>query len=129
MKSSGRTSFAIAAKSSGFLMSCFGKAMPPFGHSRIALSRASSSVGAQLTWSWRSFGTAGLPASRAALVAGHPEELDLLVGRADGDHPLGELAGLLGVDRAGGRDVDRDGLVRARVQLRALELEVLARGA
>ncbi len=66
-KSSGRTSFAIAAKSSGFRMSCFGKGIPPFGHSRIALASASSSVGAQLTWTWRSLGieTGSLPASRA----------------------------------------------------------------
>jgi hypothetical protein len=63
LKSSGRTSLAIAAKSSGFLMSCFGKDMPPFGHSRRALCMASSSVRAQLTWSCRSFGTDGLPAS------------------------------------------------------------------
>ena len=67
MKSSGRTSLAIAAKSSGFLMSCFGKGMPPFGHSRTALSTASSSVGAQDTWIWSSFGlpAGSLPASRA----------------------------------------------------------------
>ncbi len=57
----------MAAKSSGFLMSCLGKGIPPFGHSRTALLVASSSVGAQLTWTWSSFGipAGSLPASRA----------------------------------------------------------------
>ena len=58
---------AIAAKSSGFRMSCLGNGIPPFGHSRIALSMASWSVRAQETWIWSSFGIAvgSLPASRA----------------------------------------------------------------
>ena len=61
------TIFAIAAKSSGFLMSCFGNGIPPFGHSRTAFSTASSSVGAQETWIWSSFGdvVTSLPASLA----------------------------------------------------------------
>ncbi len=41
--------------------------MPPFGHSVIALARASSSVGAQDRCSWSTFGMVdgSLPASRA----------------------------------------------------------------
>ncbi len=66
-KFSGRTSFAIAAKSSGLRMSCLGKAIPPFGHSLMAMSVASSSVCAQLMCSCRIFGmfVGSLPASRA----------------------------------------------------------------
>ena len=68
LKSSGRTSFAIAAKSSGFLMSCFGKGHPAVGPlvDRVP-STASSSVGAQETWIWSIFGvpSGSLPASRA----------------------------------------------------------------
>ncbi len=66
-KCSGLTSLAIAAKSSGLRMSCFGKAMPPFGHSVRAFSSAASSVLAQLRWSCRIFGAdvGSLPASRA----------------------------------------------------------------
>ena len=56
-----------------------------------------------------------------------PEHRDLLVGGADRDDPVGELAGLLGVDRPGGRDVDRArGALGERVELGALEREVLA---
>ena len=66
-KCSGRTSFAIAAKSSGLRMSCLGKAIPPFGHSLRAISVASSSVCAQLRCSCRIFGAfvGSLPPSRA----------------------------------------------------------------
>src|SRR5687767_4847103 len=45
-------------------MSCFGKGMPPLGHSTMALRCASSSVGAHETCSCSSFGTVGLSASR-----------------------------------------------------------------
>ena len=67
MKSSGLTSFAIAAKSSGFLMSCLGNDIPPFGHSTIAFWTASSSVRAHDTWIWSILGDreGSLPASRA----------------------------------------------------------------
>src|SRR6476646_8643488 len=92
-KPSGVISFAICSKSSGCLMSCFGKGIAPFGHSVTALTDASSSVGAL-----------------GELVPEHP---DLLVGRADRDHPVGEPARLLRVDRPGRRDVDRDGPLRA----------------
>ena len=48
-------------------MSCLGKAIPPFGHSRSALSIATSGSGAQERWIWRIFGlpAGSLPASRA----------------------------------------------------------------
>ena len=46
-KSSGRTIFAIWAKSCGERMSCFGNFIPPFGHSVIAFFNASASVVAQ----------------------------------------------------------------------------------
>ena len=67
LKSSGRTSFAIAAKSSGFLMSCLGKGIPPLGHSTMAFWTASSSVRAQETWICSSLGevVTSLPASFA----------------------------------------------------------------
>ena len=57
----------MAAKSSGFLMSCLAKGMPPLGHSFMALSTASSSVAAHETWIWSSLGIteASLPASVA----------------------------------------------------------------
>ena len=58
----------MPAKSSGFLMSCLGKkAIPPLGHSAIALSMASCSVGAHEMWIWSIFGAAAgsLPTSRA----------------------------------------------------------------
>ena len=48
-------------------MSCLANFMPPFGHCVIALSSASSSVGAQDRCSWSSFGIASgsLPADVA----------------------------------------------------------------
>jgi hypothetical protein len=55
-----------------------------------------------------------------------PQHGDLLVGGADGDDPIGELAGALGVDRSGGGDVDRHRLLGAGVELGRLEGEVLA---
>ena len=60
-----------------------------------------------------------------ALLELAPEHPDLLVGRADRDHPVREPAGLLRVDRAGGRDVDRHGRLRARVQAQRLQPEVI----
>ena len=93
LKSSGRTSLAIAAKSSGFLMSCFGKGIPPFGHSVIAFWTASSSVRAQDTWIWSSFGVPSGLAGLGAPSSHFSQSIrDLLVGGADRDHPVGELA-------------------------------------
>jgi hypothetical protein len=48
-------------------MSCFGKGMPPFGHSRSAWSSASCCVGAHETWtcSWVVMASESLPASVA----------------------------------------------------------------
>ena len=128
VKCSGRTSFAIAAKSSGFLMSCLGKAMPPFGHSLTAWSMASSSVGAHETWIWSSLGVPSGPCPpHGALVTLGPQHPDLLVRGAHGDHAVREPAGLPGVDRTGRGDVDRDAvrIVRTGVELGALEREVL----
>jgi hypothetical protein len=66
---------------------------------------------------------AGLPRPFLELA---PQHADLLVRGADRDHPVGEPAGLAGVERPGRRDVDLDRVFRARVELRALEREVLA---
>ena len=120
----------MPSKSSGFLMSCFGKkAIPPFGHSTIAFSIGFlARCGAHEMWIWSSFGAprrvlADLAGALLELAPDHPH---LLVGGADRDDPVGELAGLLGVDRAGRRDVDRHRRLGSRVELRALEREVLA---
>ncbi len=123
-----RTSFAIAAKSSGLLMSCFGNGMPPFGHSfsafslRLLLRRRPADVDLeQLRHGHRVL--ARLARALAELV---PQHRDLLVGRADGDDPVGEPAGPLRVHRPGGGDVDRDRLLGAGVEPRRLEREVVA---
>ena len=55
-----------------------------------------------------------------------PQHRDLLVRGADGDDPVGESAGPLGVERPGGGDVDRDRLLGDGVEPRRLEGEVLA---
>ncbi len=55
-----------------------------------------------------------------------PQHVDLLVGRADGDDPIGVLARALRVDRTGGGDIDRNGLLGAGVEARRFEGEVLA---
>src|SRR5205823_8109775 len=73
------------------------------GHGRRVLSRLSSSLGEAV-----------------------PEHLDLLVGGAHGDHAVRVATGALGVEWAGGRDVDRDGLLWSGVELRRLEGEMLA---
>ena len=108
-----RTSFAMFSKSSGFLMSCFGNGMPPFGHSFSAFSSASACVGAQLTWIWSCvlMAIGVLARLRGALAELVPQHGDLLVGGADGDDAVGELAGPLRVHRAGGGDVDRHRLL------------------
>ena len=55
-----------------------------------------------------------------------PQLPDLVVGRPDRDHPVGQPARPLRVDRPGGRDVDLDPLLGSGVQARALEPEVFA---
>ena len=90
LKSSGRTSFAICAKSCGLLMSCLGNFMPPFGHSTIAFWSASSSVGAQdrCSWPMNRNVSGSLPDLAAAFAALLEDHLDLLLGRADGDQAV-----------------------------------------
>ena len=66
---------------------------------------------------------AGLP---GAFLVLRPEHPDLLVRGTDGDDPVGELSGLLRVDRPRGCHIDRDRLLGPGVELGALEGEVLA---
>ena len=55
-----------------------------------------------------------------------PQHADLLIGRPDRDHPVGQPAGLLRVDGPSRGDIDLDRLRRARVELCTLELEMVA---
>ena len=82
-KSSGRTSWAMAAKSCGERMSAFPNFIPPLGHSRTALSSASSSVGAHDRCSCRTLGmvSGSLPASRAP-SANFPSSISIFSGGA-----------------------------------------------
>ena len=94
LKSSGRTSLAIAAKSSGFLMSCFGNGIPPFGHSIIALADGLLVRGRPRDVDLEELGHAGrvLAGLAGALLELGPQHPDLLVGGTDRDHPVGEAA-------------------------------------
>src|SRR6476620_5939110 len=61
-----------------------------------------------------------------ALLKAPQQRANLLVWRADRDDALGDASRALGVDRAGGSNVDRRRRLRQRVEPRALDVEVIA---
>src|SRR6185312_10191348 len=108
-KCSGRTSLAIAAKSSGLRISALGNAIPPFGHSRTACSIAPSCVPAYETCNWMIFFERVRILPRLLGAPGKPaqQHRDLLIRRADRDDTIGETAHALRHDRPGRCDIDR----------------------